>query len=546
MRWLSGFVLGASIKVTIVAAIALCAASLLRRRSAAVRHWVLTIAVVCAAVMPFLQFVVPSWHLQSVSDAGGVLATMTDLPVAATDAAAPHAATLLERAAPLAGGLWLFGIAVSLLILLAGLARLAWVASRATAIAEGPWHDTAAELTRAYGLRRSVALLHAPHASMLATWGFVRPRIILPAPARDWTVERIRVVLGHELAHVSRLDWMTQMAAEVLCAVYWFNPLVFWLRRRLVQESEQAADDAVLGLGVNGGAYATELVDLARSLITPSFVPAPSIVRQSSLERRIRAMLNTHLNRTPITRTACALVVAALAAVTVPLAGFGAQSGPASLSGTVVDQRSGVIPNLALNLTGADSAKIQARTDGSGRFAFSGLAAGTYTLETSVAGFRTLRASVTLNAGESATRDITLQVGSLEETITLTSNGQNLDAAPAPQPRRLPLAVPAYDAAKHRCAQAATGGCIEPPTKMVDVKPVYPWNHRDSEGIVVLAARIGTDGLVKTIAVQSTPSPEFAQASIDAVSQWQFTPTYLGATPIDVDMKVTINFKIQQ
>jgi beta-lactamase regulating signal transducer with metallopeptidase domain len=94
------------------------------------------------------------------------------------------------------------------------------------------------------------------------------------------------------------------MAAEALAAVYWFNPLVFWLRRRLVQESEQAADDAVLGLGVNGGAYASELVDLARSLVTPSLLPAPSIARRSNLDRRIRAMLNTQLNRTPITRTA--------------------------------------------------------------------------------------------------------------------------------------------------------------------------------------------------------------------------------------------------
>ncbi|HMD36777.1 MAG TPA: M56 family metallopeptidase, partial [Vicinamibacterales bacterium] len=379
MSWLSGFVLGATIKVTIVAAIALCAASLLRRRSAAVRHWVLAIAVVCGAVMPFLQFVVPSWHLATVTDADGVLATIQDLPVAATDAGTPHAAPLIERAAPLVGNVWLLGIGVSLLVLLTGLARLAWIASRATPISDGPWHDAAAELTRAYGLRRSVALLHAPNTSLLATWGFVRPRILLPAPARDWTVDRIRVVLGHELAHVERFDWITQMAAEVLCAVYWFNPLVFWLRRRLVQESEQAADDAVLRLGVNGGAYASELVDLARVLVMPSFVPAPSIARQSSLERRIRAMLNTHLNRTPITRTACALVVVALAAVTVPLAGFGAQSGPASLSGTVVDERGGVIPRLALAVTSVSTkGRTEGRTDDSGRFAFTGLSAGSY------------------------------------------------------------------------------------------------------------------------------------------------------------------------
>jgi TonB family protein len=546
MSWLMGLVLGAAIKVTVVAAAALCAASVLRGRSAAVRHWILAIAVCCAVVMPLLQFVVPAWHLQTVSDGGGVLTTIQDVPVAATDAAVPATAPLLQRAALTAGRLWLAGIAVNLLVLLTGLARLAWLACRSTPIVEGPWHDAAQRLARAYGLRKPVALLETPHASLLATWGLFRPRIILPAAARGWSLDRIRIVLGHELAHVRRRDWLVQMAAEALAAVYWFNPVVWLLRRRINQESEQAADDAVLGLGVNGDTYATELVDLARTLVTPSFMPAPSIARQSSLERRIRAMLNAHLNRTPLTRTACAVAIAALAALSVPLAGLGAQSGPASLSGTVVDQRSGVMPNLLLTMTNAaTSAKAQAKTDGSGRYSFAALAAGTYNLETASAGFKMLRANVTLNAGENATRDLMLQVGSLEETITVTSNGHNLDSPPAPLPRRAPLAVPAYDPAKHRCSSVTTGGCIEPPMKLVDVRPVYPWNHRDVEGVVVLAARIGADGLVKTITPQSAPGPDFAQSAIDAVSQWQFSPTYLGGQAIEVDMKVTINFKVQ-
>ena len=546
MSGLSGFVLGATIKISIVSGIALGAVSLLRGRSAAVRHWVLAIAVVCAAVMPLLQFVVPSWQLRTVADAGGVLATIQDLPVAATAAAATHGPTLLERAARASGVVWLTGIPVGLGILLVGLARLAWLGSRATPIVDGPWHDAATDLARAYGLTRPVSLLRSTHASLLATWGFVRPRIILPESSRHWSEERVRIVLGHELAHVRRNDWIAQMAAEMLCAIYWFNPLVFWLRRRIVLESEQAADDAVLGLGVNGGAYASELVDLARTLVAPSFVPAPSMARQSSLERRIRAMLNGDLNRKPITWTACAVVVIALAAVTVPLAGFGAQSDPASLSGALVDQLGGGMPNVPVTLTSTSAgAKTQRKTDSSGQFAFSGLEAGTYTLEAASPGFATLRSNVTLGAGENAMRNVTMQVGSLEETITMTSDGRNLASAPPPQPRRTPLPVPPYDPAKHRCAEWVTGGCIEPPTKLVDVRPVYPWNQRDMEGIVVLQGRISTDGTMKTVAVQSAPGPDFAQAAVDAVSQWQFSPTYLNRQAIEVNMRVTLNFKVQ-
>ena len=94
-------------------------------------------------------------------------------------------------------------------------------------------------------------------------------------------------MLGHELAHVRRRDWVAQMAVEVLTAVYWFNPFVWILRRRIRLESEQAADDAVLSLGVNGGAYASELVDLARTLVAArpafSFVPAPTMAHQATI-----------------------------------------------------------------------------------------------------------------------------------------------------------------------------------------------------------------------------------------------------------------------
>ena len=47
--------------------------------------------------------------------------------------------------------------------------------------------------------------------------GLRRAKVLLPADALDWPADRIRIVLGHELAHVRRRDWVVQMAAE-LCA----------------------------------------------------------------------------------------------------------------------------------------------------------------------------------------------------------------------------------------------------------------------------------------------------------------------------------------
>src|SRR5207247_2306166 len=163
------------------------------------------------------------------------------------------------------------------------------------------------------------------------------------------------------------------------------------------------ADGAVLGLGVTGSAYAGELVDLARSLVASFYIPAPSMARQSSLERRIRAMLNRDLNRTPITWSACAVVVIALAAITVPLAGFGGQTGLASFSGSLVDQLGGVMQNVTVTMTNAATGATTAdKTDARGRFAFADVTPGSYTVAAGPAGFAPLRAAVTLHAGENA------------------------------------------------------------------------------------------------------------------------------------------------
>ena len=51
------------IKMSLIVLLGLGATFLLRRRSAALRHWVLAAAIVCAAATPLLERVMPIWHL---------------------------------------------------------------------------------------------------------------------------------------------------------------------------------------------------------------------------------------------------------------------------------------------------------------------------------------------------------------------------------------------------------------------------------------------------------------------------------------------------
>jgi hypothetical protein len=358
----------------------------------------------------------------------------------------------------------------------------------------------------------------------------------------------VRIVLGHELAHIRRRDWLTHVAAELLRAAYWFNPLVWIACRRLRLESEQACDDAVLGLGIEGPEYAAHLLDLARAFkqCRTTVFPAPAMARPSSLERRVRAMLNTHLVRTPLTRAAGAAIAIALVAITLPLAGLvaSAQSTTASFAGSLVDAVGRMLPETTLTLSNAQTGETrELRSDPGGHFAVTGLPPGDYLLEARRAGFATSQGRVTLEAGQNLVRDVALQVGALHETLTIKGS-PNTPAAPPARPRTLKTpSQPEYDP----CSQSATGGCIMAPKKIGDMKPTYPAQQRDAgvSGNVEIDARIGTDGLMKDFRLTAPADPDFVNALIDALQQWQFTQTRLDGVPVEVVMHVSARFVIE-
>jgi beta-lactamase regulating signal transducer with metallopeptidase domain len=550
------FLLNTTLKVSLIVVVALAASAALGRRSAAVRHFVLAAALACAAATPALRLVAPAWQATSawlptsrVQLIDRPLSVLDSSPQSTPSIGGRAAADVLSRTTVLRlfGVVWIAGIAASLGVLAVGLARLSWIASRATRVRHGTWEEISTPLARTFGLRRPPVLLHSAHPSLLVTWGLRRSKVLLPAHALDWPADRIRIVLAHEMAHVRRRDWLVQMAAEILRSAYWFNPLVWLACRRLRLESERACDDAVLGLGVDGSEYASELVTLARSFRSPrqAFVPAAAIARPSSLERRVRAMLNAQLNRDPITRSASIAAALVLTAVTVVVAGFGAsaQSQFATVSGSIVDQKTRPLPGVTLTLSNPQSqSKYEIKSDPTGHYEFVGLPPGNYVLLFELPGFAALKREGISLSGQSLQLNATMRVGSIEETITVA------DSEASRQPQTPITAAPRKPglAPVRSCGPNNTlGGCVVPPSKTKDVRPIYPIGGQS--GRVEVAAVIGTDGRVATVDVVGDGSGGAADvalsnAAANAISQWEFTPTYLDGEPVDVRMKVHVSF----
>ena len=90
------------------------------------------------------------------------------------------------------------------------------------------------------------------------------------------------------------------------------------------------------------------------------------------------------------------------------------------------------------------------------------------------------------------------------------------------------------------------GGNIKAPTKIKDVRPVYPEDAKAAgiTGVVILEAVIAPDGRVGDARVLRS-IPLLDDAAIEAVRQWEFTPTLVNGAPVPVIMTVTVNFTLQ-
>lgn len=89
------------------------------------------------------------------------------------------------------------------------------------------------------------------------------------------------------------------------------------------------------------------------------------------------------------------------------------------------------------------------------------------------------------------------------------------------------------------------GGNIKEPSKIKNVAPVYPDIAKQArvQGIVILECTISPQGRVTDVKVLRG-IPLLDQAGIDAVKQWQYTPTLLNGVPVPVIMTVTVNFRL--
>ena len=356
------FIAGVLTKGTLLVLIAACLTRLLGRSPAAARHLVWSLSVGGLLLLPAMTLIPWRLELTTLAVARDAFAPtppadpgvperlvlvansekskqiVMDAGSTATSTATTNAASLVEPATPpspqspvpsprsldpatLLILAWVTGMAWMLGRLLVGVANVRRIV-RSSVPADGDdWQWLVDDARESIGAAPDARIVISSEAAMPFTYGFLRPVIVLPESAEEWTTERRRSVLLHELAHVRRRDLVTNAVVQLACAVYWFHPLVRLAARRVRIEAERACDALVVAAGTRPSDYAGDLLEIARTMRSSATAAvALAMARRSDFEGRLLAILSPDAGRNVLTATRAALVALSFAAPAVAIA----------------------------------------------------------------------------------------------------------------------------------------------------------------------------------------------------------------------------------
>ncbi len=297
------------------ALVAAALAFMLRGNSPKVRYWIWLSA--------SLKFLVPWTLLVSLGNA---------IPWRATSAAPPPLPnTLVQLAQPLppeyfsavpthADTHW--GITALALLWALGFVVLVFIRWKS-------WNSVRAMLRAGtpVDLPIPVRALITPAATEPGVVGFLKPVLVLPELLLErLNPEQIEALLAHEMCHVRRRDNLFAALHMGIETIFWFHPILWWIRSRMLKERELACDEEVLRLGHEPTDYVRGILTVCQHY-SESRLPCVAGVTGADIKARVRTILRGNLARELSRYKKLALAFSALAAVAVPI-GLGVWNAP--------------------------------------------------------------------------------------------------------------------------------------------------------------------------------------------------------------------------
>jgi TonB family protein len=237
--------------------------------------------------------------------------------LAAPVPAGQRSATRLDRARTWVSTLpW--GRIVPTALACGALLRLGWLGLGLASLARLRRSSTAID-PRVPGIEAAVRAVgteaefrESPRVRRPLTFGLRRPVVLVPPRFADLEPSQQRAIACHELLHVRRLDWLRAIGDEIVRAVLWFHPAIWWLVEQIHLSAEQAIDREVVRLFGDRRLYLRALLAEAEAGAVPRLQPAACFLDHGHLRQRIAMLMEEASMSRVRLATSCALVLGVL------------------------------------------------------------------------------------------------------------------------------------------------------------------------------------------------------------------------------------------
>lgn len=516
-------------------------------------------------------------------------------------------AGVVAHIAPARGRVSLEEFAASLLCL-GILGRLAWLAlglrrlgryrRRARLLSPPPPVFAAPPVA----LRRGPEVYLSDEVSGPVAFGFRRPAILLPPEFLSAPASARQAIACHELIHLRRGDWAAAMLEEIVRALFWFHPAIWWLLAEIQLSREQTVDAEALRITAAPEQYIDALLAVAAGRLQPDLAPAPLFLRKNHLTQRVSLILKevTMSKRRLLSSLAAAcgalVLTARFAVLLFPISApaqevlkgdahllhrtpviYPPEAREQGVQGTVVVQATlndrGVVTDARVVSGPEPLRKAALRSvldwhyapgsaspmevaidfkpapDGPAAVAVAPAIEPGTLKEIRYSGLtapvrEAVASSLPVHEGDAYSADALARIREVarrvDEHLTVTHQRLNAGQSPAEYSLRISYAPTAPQ-------RIRVGGNVQSAQLITKVMPKYPPDAKLAriQGKVRLNVVINKDGTVQDVQI-ADGDPALTETAVEAVRQWVYKPTLLNGQPVEVQTVVDVNFTLLQ
>jgi len=187
---------------------------------------------------------------------------------------------------------WLLGVIWNLGRFVIGCRFIVRLRKRSTNIHDTHINGLFKEISRDIGIKRHVSLEGYDEIQIPVSMGFLRPAVIIPnSIINELSDEEMQMIFIHELAHIKRLDFIVKVIQSSLSILFFFHPVFYLLKNRLIKEMEYLCDDWVIYVTGKRCEYARCLLNITADNSSLSFSTA-ILGHGKNLKRRLEMLLD--------------------------------------------------------------------------------------------------------------------------------------------------------------------------------------------------------------------------------------------------------------